>query len=428
MVDATAAPSVEGLSSAEVAERVAAGRVNRTPPPAGRGGWEILARNSLTWLNLLFGILGAASLSTGAGPDATFLAIAVINTAVGTVQEMRATRALEALSLINAPKVRVRRGGATEEVPSEDVVVDDLIVLQSGDQVVADAVVIDGRGEADESLATGESEPVAKAAGDRLLSGSWVVAGALRGSVTAVGSESYAGRLAAEARQLSLTGSELMDGINAILRWLTVAMVLIAPALIARQLQVQPWRGAVRAAVAGLVGMIPEGLVLLTTLAFLTAAVRLGGRRVLVQELPAVETLARVDVVCTDKTGTLTDGRVAFGGLLLADDATPGLPAAAETRSALAALAAAPGANATLAAIAEGAGDPPGWEVTASVPFSSARKWSAAALAGHGTWVLGAPEMVVASDPAALSDRVVALAASGARVLVVARTEPAARR
>jgi cation-transporting ATPase E len=414
-----------GLSSAEVAERVAAGQVNRTPEAAGRSTGEILARNTFTWINLIFGILGASSLATGAGPDATFLIIAVINTAVGTFQEIRAKRTLDNLAVINAPRVRVIRDGSVVEVPAEQVVLGDLIEVGPGDQVVADAVVASGRAEVDESLATGESDPIDKSIGDPLLSGIWVVSGSMRASVTAVGGESYAGRLAVGARRFSLTTSELMTGINTILRWLALAMVVIGPVLLIRQLQVLPWRLAVRSAVAALVGMIPEGLVLLTTLAFLSAAVRLGANHVLVQELPAVEGLARVDALCTDKTGTLTEGRVEWDRLILPGEDQAGPDQGAECRAALAALAAVPGANATLAAIAEGVGGDPGWVRVADVPFSSARKWSAASFEGHGSWVLGAPEIVVAADPDGLSPRARELAATGGRVLVLAQSDQA---
>ena len=412
------APGPVGLRADEVAARVAAGKTNRSAPAPGRSLGEILWRNTFTWLNFILLVLGTASLATGSAPDATFLIIAVINTAVGSVQEVRAKRALDALAVINAPKVRAVRDGASQVIEVEEVVLDDLLDLGPGDQVVADAMVEAGQAEVDESLATGESDPVLKGPGDRLLSGSWVVSGSVQSRVTAVGADSYAGRLASEARRFSLTGSELMGGINRILRWLTVAMVIIGPVLFLRQLGVQPWRPAVRSAVAGLVGMVPEGLVLLTTLAFLSAAMRLGRRGVLVQELPAVEGLARVDALCTDKTGTLTEGRVEWGQLI-----TPEGIAEEEIPAGLAALAAAQPQNATLLAVREGAGPDPGWRHTRLVPFSSQRKWSGASFAGRGTWVLGAPEVVDAADPDGLRGRIGPLAQAGARVLVLARGE-----
>ncbi len=411
-----AEPAATGLSDQEVAARLADGRSNRAEVDSSQTWGRILRRNALTRLNFLLLVLGAATLATGALPDATFLAVAVINTVVGAVEESRAKRQLDRLAVVSAPRARAVRAGAVVELAVEDLVLDDLLELRPGDQLAVDAVVVGGTAEVDESLTTGESEPVAKGAGDDLLSGTWVVAGVVRARVTRVGRDSYANRLAAEARRFSLAGSELVTAVNRVLRWVTWAMVVVGPVLFVRQVQHEPWRVAVRLAVAGVVGMIPEGLVLLTTLAFLASAVRLTRVRTLVQELPAIETLARVDALCVDKTGTLTEGRVAFSALE-ARGAGPD-----EVRAALAAIARATGANATLAAIAEATGvTTSSWAVEASVPFSSARKWSAVHAADHGTWVLGAPEMVTAADPDGLAALATTWAETGSRVLALAR-------
>ena len=404
-----------GLSAAEVQARVERGAVNRVDDQESQSWAHILRRNAITRLNFLLVALGGATLATGSAPDATFLAIALINTVVGAVQEARAKRQLDALAVVSAPHARVIRDGEVQQVNPDSVVLDDLLDLRPGDQLTVDAVVTAERAEVDESLATGESEPVPKSAGDQLLSGSWLVAGSLRARVTQVGVDSYANRLATHARRFSLTGSELMAGINNVLRWLSWTMVVIAPVLFLRELQSQPWREAVRLSVAGLVGMVPEGLVLLTTLAFLAAALRLARREVLVQELPAVETLARVDALCVDKTGTLTEGRVGFTDL-----SVRGLPAS-EVEAALGELAAVRSANATMAAIAEAFPAPQqGWVKRHEVAFSSARKWSAADFADHGTWVLGAPEVIEAADPNDLRPLASRRAEKGSRVLALA--------
>ena len=409
-------PTASGLSDAEVAARLADGRSNRAEADTSQTWGRILRRNALTRLNFLLLVLGAATLTTGALPDATFLAVAVINTVVGAVEESRAKRQLDRLAVVSAPRARAVRAGAVVELAVEDLVLDDLLELRPGDQLAVDAVVVGGSAEVDESLTTGESEPVARGVGDDLLSGTWVVAGVVHARVTRVGRDSYASRLAAEARRFSLAGSELVTAVNRVLRWVTWAMVVIGPVLFWRQVQHEPWRVAVRLAVAGIVGMIPEGLVLLTTLAFLASAVRLTRVRTLVQELPAIETLARVDALCVDKTGTLTEGRVAFSGLEARGTGPD------EARAALDAIARATGANATLAAIAGAVGEAtPGWAVEASVPFSSARKWSAVRVADHGTWVLGAPEMVTAADPEGLAPLATSWAETGSRVLALAR-------
>jgi cation-transporting P-type ATPase E len=406
-----------GLAASEVNDRTLAGAANRIDSQTSQSLGQIFRRNALTRLNLLLVTLGGATLATGSGPDATFLAIAVINTVVGSVQEVRAKRSLDALAVINAPKARVIRDGQVQEIAPEDVVADDLLDLRPGDQLTADAVVVADGGELDESLATGESDPVPKSTGDSLASGSWVVAGALRARVIGVGADSYANRLAAQARRFSLSSSELMSGINLVLRVLSWLMIVIAPVLFIRQLQTEPWRLAIRSTVAGLVGMIPEGLVLLTTLAFLTAAVRLSRREVLVQELPAVETLARVDALCVDKTGTLTEGGISFAGLR--PSPVGGVPLS-DAETALASLATSRAANATMIAIRDGITATTTWEASSEVPFTSARKWSGATYAGHGSWVLGAPEVVAAGDPGNCLIEASALAEQGARVLVLA--------
>ena len=394
--------------------------------PASGGFREILARNVFTWLNLILVTLGVATLATGSLADAAFLLVAVINTVVGTVQEVRAKRTLDRLALLNAPTARARRDGELTNLSIEQLVVDDIIEIKTGDQVAADSVVASGRAEVDESLVTGEADPVPKGPGDALVSGTWLVGGAVVAQVAAVGADSYASRLVGEARRYSLTGSELVRSVNQVLRWLSILMLFIGPVLLWRQLQVQDWRAAVRATTAGLVGMVPEGLVLLTTLAFFSAAVRLSRRRVLVQELPSVESLARVDALCTDKTGTLTDGRVAWGGLVLPpvtpSGGAPSLPSRQEIEAALGALAAVQDENPTMAAIrsASEVTAQPGWEAVETVPFNSARKWSGTTFARQGTWVLGAAEMVTASDPGGVRPVADELAARGRRVLVVA--------
>jgi cation-transporting P-type ATPase E len=417
--EATLAPlrpewSHGGLSTAEVEERLAKGLSNQVEGGTSQSWLQILRRNGLTRINFLLLVLGGATLATGSGPDATFLAVAVINTVVGAVQEARAKRTLDALAVINSPQARVVRDGQVGQIRPDDVVVDDLLDLRPGDQCIVDAEVVSDEAEMDESLATGESDPVAKAAGDHLVSGSWVVAGALKARATGVGSDSFANRLAEQARRFSLADSELMRGINLLLKWLSWIMVVVGPVLLIRELQSVRWEIAVRLTVAGLIGMVPEGLVLLTSLAFLAAAVRLGRRQVLVQEMPAVETLARVDSLCVDKTGTLTEPGITFSRMEVRGALRP------DVTSALAGLGAAPGANATMAAIlgaVEGA-DP--WSAQERVPFSSARKWSAASFDGHGSWVLGAPEVVRAGDPSGLRAQASEWAEQGARVLVLA--------
>jgi cation-transporting P-type ATPase E len=416
---ASAAPSVltpsAGLSSAQVAERRSRGLTNAGGERTSRSVAEILRANILTRFNLILGVLLAVILVVGQPQDALFGIVLVTNALIGIGQELRAKRTLDRLAVLSAPKVRVIRDGASRDIAVDELVADDLVGLRAGDQLVADGVVRDSTGlEADESLLTGESEPVDKRAGDQLLSGSFVVAGSGDYQATGVGAEAYARKLAAEARRFTVVRSELIAGINQILRYVTWAIPPVAVLLVVSQLHThQTAREGGTSTVAALVGMVPQGLVLLTSVAFGAAAVTLARRRVLVQQLPAVEGLARVDVVCLDKTGTLTDGTVAFDRLIRLDDQAP-------AEAALGALADDEARNATLAAIGQACPPPQGWARQDAIPFSSARKWSAASFAGHGSWVLGAPEMVLAGNQDGLLSQAADLAAGGQRVLALA--------
>src|SRR5580700_10810450 len=414
-----AAPATQtppaGLSSAEVAERRSRGLGSSGPDRTSRSVAEILRAHIFTRFNLILGVLLAVILALGDPQDALFGIVLVSNAVIGIAQELRAKRTLDRLAVLSAPRVRVIRDGATQDIGIASIVVGDLIDLRAGDQLVADGMVRESESlQADESLLTGEQEPVAKQAGDRLLSGSFVAAGSGGYQAMAVGNEAYARKLAAEARRFTVVRSELIDGINRILRYVTWAIVPVAVLTMISQLHAgQTTKQALTGTVAALVGMVPQGLVLLTSVAFGVAAVTLARRRVLVQQLPAVEGLARVDVVCLDKTGTLTDGTIAFDSLIRLDKQAP-------TEAALGALADDENRNTTLAAIGQKFPPPEGWSRQAAVPFSSARKWSAASFAGHGTWVLGAPEMVLPGGQQDQLSQAAGLAASGRRVLVLA--------
>src|SRR6266853_1299227 len=417
---APAAPTAEtpstGLTGAQVAERRSRGLTNVGGERTSRSVAEILRANILTRFNLILGVLLAVILVAGQPQDALFGIVLVTNALIGIAQELRAKLTLDRLAVLSAPRVRVIRDGTPQDIAVADLVAGDLVDLRAGDQLVADGVVRASTSlEADESLLTGESEPIGKRTGDQLLSGSFVVAGSGGYQATGVGAEAYAAKLAAQARRFTVVRSELVAGINQILRYVTWAIPPVAALLVLSQLHTrQTVREGATSTVAALAGMVPQGLVLLTSVAFGVAAVTLTRRRVLVQQLPAVEGLARVDVVCFDKTGTLTDGSVAFDRLIRLDDQAP-------AEAALGALADDEARNATLAAIGQAFPPPQGWARQDSVPFSSARKWSAASFAGHGAWVLGAPEIVLTGSQDGLLPQAADLAASGRRVLVLAR-------
>ncbi|HEY2300873.1 MAG TPA: HAD-IC family P-type ATPase, partial [Acidimicrobiales bacterium] len=414
---------LRGLSEADVAAAVERGLANDSGEGTSRSLPDILRANILTPFNALLGGLATVVLLTGAWQDALFGLVVVWNALVGIVQEVRAKRTLDRLAVLNAPRARVIRNDNDLEIAVEEVVLGDILRLRAGDQVVADCRLrVADSLEVDESLLTGEADPIDKQVGDEVLSGSIIVAGSGIGQVHRVGADAFASRLTAEARAFRLTSSELVAGINRILRYVAVAMVFTAPILFWSQTRsTSTWQAAVQGTVAGLVGMVPEGLVLLTSVTFFAAAVTLARRRVLVQELPAVEGLARVDVLCLDKTGTLTEGEIVFARAEPLDGGGQDLDAA------LGALGDEPNPNATLLALADAHPRPEGWKRSAAVPFSSARKWSAASFEGHGTWVLGAPEMVLPDAGPGEPVRVRAgeAASEGSRTLLVASTSEA---
>jgi cation-transporting P-type ATPase E len=409
-----------GLTAAEVRERVEAGQVNRAAERTSRTVPEILRANILTRFNALLGALLVVILVVGPVQDALFGVVLVANSAVGIFQELRAKRTLERLSVLNAPTATVLRDGSTRQVAAEEVVLDDVLAVGPGDQLVVDSTVLQALGlEVDESLLTGESDPVPKSPGEEVLSGSFVVAGTGHVKAVRVGEAAYAVSLAAEARRFTVVHSDIRDALNRLLQVVTWVLVPIAALLVTTQLLLEDatLEEAIRGSVAGVVGMVPEGLVLLTSVAFAVGVVRLGRRGVLVQELPAIEGLARVDVVGIDKTGTLTEGTMAVGALV------PLGSSRALTVAALGALSHADTRpNATMRAIADEFAAPEGWQPVARVAFSSARKWSGVTFAGRDSWVLGAPDMILERD-ALLAGEAHRLAASGSRVLLLARSD-----
>ncbi len=412
--------SIDGLTHEQVAERRARGQVNDVSVVPSRTVGQIVRANVLTRFNALLGSLLVVILIVGPIQDALFGFVLIANAGIGIYQELRAKRTLDSLAVLTAPHARVVREGQVSEVPLDGCVLDDVLALQPGDQIVVDGEVLESSGlEVDESLLTGESEPVLKAPGDEVLSGSFVAAGDGRFCATRVGKQAYAAQLAQQGRRFGLTRSELRSGIDKILRIVTWLLIPTAALLVFSQLRSNASVGeAVRRSVAGTVAMVPEGLVLLTSVAFAVSVVRLARRQVLVQELPAVEVLARVDVLCIDKTGTLTEGRLVVDHVeVLGEDGTH--------QDALAALAFSdPHPNATLRAIGESFDQrPDGWSAGEAVPFSSARKWSGAAFGAKGSWVLGAPDVLLRSAESAYLDRAREHAEAGRRVVLLARTD-----
>ena len=477
----------QGLSFKQVAHARAADETNEFDNSSSRSIVAILRANVFTIFNAILASAVVVVLAVGSWQDAVFGFVLLLNTLTGTIAELRAKRALDNLAVLAAPTAHVIRDGEAKDIEVSQVVLGELLELRSGDQVPADGQVLSSNGcEIDESILTGESVAVRKHENDQVLSGTTVIGGSARIRVTAVGEHSYANRLAMEARKYSVVTSELQEGTNRVLTWISWVIVPMTLLLLWSQLRVAggisgsldsgQWKAAVVLAVAGVVGMVPQGLVLLTSVNFAAAAMTLARRKVLVQELPAVEVLARVDMLCLDKTGTLTSGAVELdhiesclgsacadgdggspaAGKVSADAAAGGsagtgsgavVPASADdaARAALAYLVGGSEANATGSAIAAGLTGLEPAQARYAIAFNSARKWSAVQTQA-GAYVLGAPEIVLAgstgsgstqadnadsdgtglgsTDNAAL-ERVKALAGTGKRVLVLAHSNQA---
>ncbi|MGW1600386.1 HAD-IC family P-type ATPase [Streptomyces eurythermus] len=416
-------PRTAGLGPAEVAERVARGQVNDVPVRSSRSLGEIVRANVLTRFNAIIGVLWLIMLCVAPIQDSLFGFVILANTAIGIVQEWRAKQTLDSLAVIGEARPTVRRDGVAVQVATHEIVLDDLIEIGPGDKVVVDGVCAEADGlEIDESLLTGEADPVVKRPGDQVMSGSFVVAGGGAFQATKVGREAYAARLAEEASRFTLVHSELRSGISTILKYVTWMMVPAAVGLVVTQLVVKndDLKDAVARTVGGIVPMVPEGLVLLTSVAFAIGVIRLGRRQCLVQELPAIEGLARVDTVCLDKTGTLTEGGMDVTELRTlngADETYVGKVLGALGESD-------PRPNASLQAIIDAFPDSEEWRCVESLPFSSARKYSGAAFSeGDGetsTWLLGAPDVLLGADDPALAETE-RLNERGLRVLLLAR-------
>src|SRR6478736_2996426 len=341
-----------GLSDAEVAQRVAEGKTNDVPTRAARSVSEIVRGNVFTRINAILGVLLIIVLTTGSVINGAFGLLIIANSAIGIIQELRAKQTLDKLAIVGQAKPLVRRQSGTVALSPNEVVLGDVIELGPGDQIVVDGEVLEETNlEVDESLLTGEADPIDKDAGDRIMSGSFVVAGSGAYRTTEVGREAYAAQLAEEASKFTLVKSELRSGINTILRVITYLLVPAGLLTIYTQLFTTDvgWRESVLRMVGALVPMVPEGLVLMTSIAFAVGVIRLGRRQCLVNELPAIEGLARVDVVCADKTGTLTENGMRLSELRCADSADT-----APSRAALAAMPAPdPRPNASVLAIKE---------------------------------------------------------------------------
>ena len=409
---------ISGLTDAEVAQRVADGKTNDVPTRAARSVSDIVRANVFTRINAILGVLLVIVLSTGSVINGAFGLLIIANSAIGIIQELRAKQTLDKLAIVGQAKPLVRRQSGTRALLPSEVVLDDVIEIGPGDQIVVDGDVLEENNlEVDESLLTGEADSIAKDAGDKVMSGSFVVAGSGAYRATKVGREAYAAKLADEASKFTLVKSELRSGINKILRFITYLLWPAGLLTIYTQLFTTDvgWRRAVLAMVGALVPMVPEGLVLMTSIAFAVGVVRLGHRQCLVNELPAIEGLARVDVVCADKTGTLTENGMRVSDLKPLSEAV-----VADVLAQLASDDSRP--NASMQAIAEAYKMPPGWTATATAPFKSATKWSGASYGEYGNWVIGAPDVLLERG-SPVAEQAEQIGSLGLRVLLLGSSD-----
>ncbi|POO84915.1 cation-translocating P-type ATPase [Clostridium sp. 3-3] len=411
-----------GLNDEQVNIRIKEGKVNYVPKAPARTFGQILRANLFTSFNAINVVLAVIIILAGSPKNAIFVGVILVNTLIGVAQELRAKDILEKLSVISMAQAKVLRNGEINEIPIDNIVLDDVLYLETGMQVLADAEVIENNGlEVDESMLTGESDAIGKREGDALLSGSFIVAGECYARVNKVGKETYSSSLAEEAKQFKITNSELQSAINKIFKVLLWIIIPLTILLTVTQLRVPDatWQSAAIGTVSGIIGMIPEGLVLLTSATFIVSIIKLSKFDTLVQELCATEVLARVDVLCLDKTGTLTQGDLKLSEVRVIGDTDK-----LEVDRALAALVHnLPSKNPTQKAILDKYKEyDQNLKCIDKIPFSSKRKWGGLTFEGDlGSWILGAPEVILGKEYVFIKNIVEEEAKKGKRVLLLAK-------
>lgn len=387
------APADKGLTSAQAKERRNAGLSNIPPEPPSKSVGEIIADNTFTYFNMIFVILACLIIYAGTYRDLTFIPIIVANTLIGIIQELRSKSTLDKLSVMNAPETAVIRDGAEISVPSKDVVLDDIAVFRAGNQISADAVIIDGTVAVNEALLTGETDEIYKSTGDILMSGSFIVSGECRARLEKVGADSYISQLTAQAKK-SRKGeqSEMIRSLNKIVKIAGIMIIPIGLLIYCQQhyLEMNTVSSSIQSMVAVVIGMIPEGLFLLASTTLAVSTLRLAKSQVLVHDMKCIEALARVDVLCVDKTGTITESSMKVMGVtpvadLSADELMPIISDFTSAQSA---------DNATMIAMKNYFHSPTGQKIISYTGFSSAFKYSSTTLE-KGSYVLGAPEFVL---------------------------------
>ena len=396
-----------GLTSEQAAQLHREGKANTPPKAAGRSTAQIVLHNLFTWFNILNFLLALALAFVKSWRNMLFMGVVVFNTLISTVQELRAKKTVDRLTLLVQAPVPVLRDGQWTALPSDQLVLGDLVRFSAGDQVCADAQVVQGQGAANESLLTGESDAMEKIPGSELFSGSFITEGRLYARLTKVGSDSYAGQLVQSVRKVKVARSQLMEDLKKLIRFISYFLLPVGLVLFAKQYWwlKDPLDKAIPSAVAAMIGMIPEGLMLLTSMALAVGVIRLGQQNTLVQELYGIENLARVDTLCVDKTGTITKGCLRVQDIVPLEGATRGE------------------VDVCMLRMLQSSQQPDQGEPAVRVPFSSARKWSAVGFTATGSTIIGAPEFVLGGHiPDALADQVRGYARQGLRVLLLAHS------
>ena len=411
----------QGLTQEQAAERREKGWANGISSSVSRTEKEIILQNVLTFFNLVFVVLAVILAISGSSvKNMTFLIVVVCNAFIGCFQEIRAKRAVDKLTLVAAQQLRTVRDGQVTLIRSDELVRDDIVEFVSGDQICADGVVCSGQLQVNEALITGEEDPIVKKEGDLLRSGSFVISGSGRARLTAVGEDGFAAKLAAEAKaNPQAAKSGMMRSLDRLIRVVGIALVPVGLLLFYQEFKVLQLsvRESSEATVAALVGMIPEGLYLLTSIAMAASALKLARKKVLVQDMNCIETLARVDVLCVDKTGTITEARMEVDNVIPLTEDPP-----ERLETILAALySGGEPENDTARAMAEVFAGQTDWVCTHRIPFDSKNKWSAAEFRGHGSFVVGAPEMMLKERYGEIRPTVEHWIETGCRVLLIAQ-------
>ncbi len=411
-----------GLTLAQAKELYQNGYGNKPVASPTKSDGQIVKENVCTFFNLIFVVLAACLIVVGEYQDMLFLVIAVANTLIGIIQQIKSKRVIEKLNLLASPSVKVVREGVIADIHTEKLVREDIVELSAGCQIPADGPVVSGQVQVNEALITGEADAVTKNPGDQLLSGSFVVSGRCRARMDKVGAESYASKLTLSAKaEGGAARSEMMASLDKLIRVVGILLIPIGLALFYNQHIVQGLdvRQSIVAMVAALIGMIPEGLYLLTSVALAVSVLRLARNKTLIHEMNAIETLARVDVLCADKTGTITRPEMEVAQVV---------PLEGEDEAGVEAVLNAyyqtiDPDNDTAKAMKRRFSGKSVWSAEATVPFTSATKWSAVTFRGHGSYVVGAPDFILGADYSALAPKVLPFQEQGSRVLLLAKCE-----